>query len=89
MIKYVKSKKMEKSTPNVERADSGMRDALGEYPEPEEDFYEKALQEAHEVFEKGDFTVESAHNANIRGMSVLVPDLPLIRQRLEEYLPLE
>ena len=29
------------------------------------------------------------HSANIRGMSVLVPDLPLIRQRLEEYLPLE
>ena len=28
-------------------------------------------------------------SANIRGMSVLVPDLPLIRQRLEEYLPLE
>ena len=46
---------------NVERADSGMWDTLGEYPEPEEDFYEKALQEAHEVFEKGDFTVESAH----------------------------
>lgn len=52
-------------------------------------FTKKALQEAHEVFEKGDFTVESAHSANIRGMSVLVPDLPLIRQRLEEYLPLE
>lgn len=29
------------------------------------------------------------YSANIRGMSVLVPDLPLIRQRLEEYLPLE
>ena len=29
------------------------------------------------------------NSANIRGMSVLVPDLPLIRQRLEEYLPLE
>ena len=55
MIKYVKSKKMEKSTPNVERADSSMWDALGEYPEPEEDFYEKALQEAHEVFEKRRF----------------------------------
>lgn len=40
---------------NVERADSGMWDALGEYPEPEEDFYEKALQEAHEVFEKRRF----------------------------------
>ena len=29
------------------------------------------------------------NSANIRGMSVLVPDLPLIRQRLEEYLPVE
>ena len=31
----------------------------------------------------------SVSYASIRGMSVLVPDLPRIRQCLEEYLPLE
>lgn len=45
---------------NVDRADADMYTASIEYPDPEEDFYKEALDKARNVFEKGDFTAESA-----------------------------
>lgn len=45
---------------NADRADADMYTASIEYPDPEEDFYKEAMDKAREVFEKGDFTVESA-----------------------------
>lgn len=45
---------------NVDRADADMYTASVEYPDPEEALYKEALDKARGVFEKGDFTAESA-----------------------------
>ena len=45
---------------NVDRADADMYTASVEYPDPEEALYKEALDKARNVFEKGDFTAESA-----------------------------